>query len=87
MIYTPRLLSAHVQTTKNESLNCYLQLSEQDQAPIPSLAHYAVVSCSTIRLRTFMRAIPSRFSPHFARFASAFFAPKPIPQILSNGEA
>lgn len=37
--------------------------------------------------RTFMMALPSLFSPHLSRFASAFAASNPTPQIRSWGDA
>ena len=45
------------------------------------------LSPSRRRSLTLISAIPSRFSPQFPLFVSAFSAPNPTPHILSYGEA
>lgn len=44
-------------------------------------------SSSRMRSLTTIRHLPKRFCPHLLRCEPAFLAPKPIPHILSLGEA
>lgn len=50
---------------------------------IDSFIFYSFRSCS----RTFMMALPRRFSPQLERFCSASLATNPTPQIRSYGDA